>query len=63
METISYAGNMTNEHKREIEETQKNVTGMERQIQSLEENMEKISDQLSVMKRSAIQEELNRMSF
>lgn len=63
METISYAGNMTNEHKQEIEETQKNVTGMERQIQSLEENMEKISDQLSVMKRSAIQEELNRMSF
>ena len=54
---------MTNEHKQEIEETQKNVTGMERQIQSLEENMEKISDQLSVMKRSAIQEELNRMSF
>lgn len=63
MEAISYAQNMTNDHKKEIEETQKNVEWMERQMQSLEDNSEEVSDKLSVMKRTAIQEELNRMSF
>lgn len=63
METINYAGNMTNEYKKEIEETQKNVTWMEKQIQSLEDNSEEVSDKLAMMKRAVIQEELNRMSF
>ena len=63
MAAISYAGEMTNEHRNEIEETHKNVTWMEGQIQSLKNNSEEVSEHLSMMKRSSMQDELDRMSF
>mgnify|MGYP004533782797 FL=1 len=63
MAAISYAGEMTNEHRNEIEEIHKNVTWMEGQMQSLKNNSEEVSEHLSMMRRSSMQDELDRMSF
>lgn len=63
MVMIGDAQGVINEYTQEIQETQDNALCMERQVQSLKDNMEEVSDRLSVMKQSGIIEELERMSF
>ena len=63
MQTINSAGNMANEHRQEIQNSQQKVAMIESRIQSMKENRDEIAEHLSMLRRDSIAEELKRMSF
>ncbi len=63
MERLNFAQTKTDMDRNEIQETQVDIEDLEKQMQYLRDNTGDIADTLSMLRRSDIEDELNRMSF